>query len=292
MSEPGWYPDPAGRPHHYRYWDGAAWGNETLENPAASASQPGTPYAGAQEGSRKGGLWLPIAIVAAVLVAAVLLWAVLRPGDGDSAGGDDNSSSPTISAWDETSSPTPTPSDTESSNGTKVDCPRSNGTAPGRMEGNRRVGGKLSFESRGWQKGGFLMAFTHDVSAETRTIQFGWNSNLAVGALSVADGFEEPAASATMMLQCLASSDYYRTYTGTKQISSEKVTIDGKPGHKIVADVHVSSPGNVEGDRVTVIVVDTGDPESLSFFASAATIVNEQNLAEVADTEKTLKVEG
>ncbi len=36
MATPGWYPDPAGRPGAFRYWDGQSWGSDTTDNPYAA----------------------------------------------------------------------------------------------------------------------------------------------------------------------------------------------------------------------------------------------------------------
>lgn len=41
MTNAGWYPDPAGQPNAYRYWNGQTWSQETTYNPASPA--PGTP---------------------------------------------------------------------------------------------------------------------------------------------------------------------------------------------------------------------------------------------------------
>ena len=43
MATPGWYPDPAGQPGAFRYWDGAAWGAELRGDPY------GRPPAGADD---------------------------------------------------------------------------------------------------------------------------------------------------------------------------------------------------------------------------------------------------
>ncbi|MDO9494328.1 MAG: DUF2510 domain-containing protein, partial [Nocardioides sp.] len=37
MATPGWYPDPAGQPGAFRYWDGQAWGADVTDNPHAAA---------------------------------------------------------------------------------------------------------------------------------------------------------------------------------------------------------------------------------------------------------------
>ncbi|MGI3786612.1 MAG: DUF2510 domain-containing protein, partial [Janthinobacterium lividum] len=38
MSTPGWYPDPGGRPGHYRLWDGRGWGLSTTPDPPGGSS--------------------------------------------------------------------------------------------------------------------------------------------------------------------------------------------------------------------------------------------------------------
>lgn len=45
MATPGWYPDPAGRPGAFRYWDGETWGEHTSDDPFAApvAEQPAQP---------------------------------------------------------------------------------------------------------------------------------------------------------------------------------------------------------------------------------------------------------
>jgi cytoskeletal protein RodZ len=37
VTQAGWYPDPAGQPQTYRYWDGSAWSQETTSDPYAPA---------------------------------------------------------------------------------------------------------------------------------------------------------------------------------------------------------------------------------------------------------------
>lgn len=40
MATPGWYPDPAGRPGHFRFWDGDRWGDDTSDDPYAEGQAP------------------------------------------------------------------------------------------------------------------------------------------------------------------------------------------------------------------------------------------------------------
>lgn len=278
-AAPGWYADPDGTPGRVRYWNGQVWTDQVRAS--------GGYAAGGSSGQAKGipPVAVILGIIALLLVAALVVWQVLR-SRGSEIGTDTNSSTPTVSAWNESTSPTPSPSGAD-----KVDCPTGTPTLPQRLENGRRIGGGLSFQSRGWEQGGFSMRFTKDVSSERREIMPFWQSNLSVGALAVADGFDEPRKAATMMLQCFATSAYYRALTGVKIVSSEKGALQGHQGYRIVADVLVSDPAAAKGDRVTIYVIDTGNPESLGFFLSAATISDPTNLNEVAETEKTLKVE-
>ena len=43
MTQAGWYPDPAGQPQTYRYWDGTSWSQETTSNPYAPPPAPAGP---------------------------------------------------------------------------------------------------------------------------------------------------------------------------------------------------------------------------------------------------------
>ena len=125
MSLPGWYPDPAGTPNRFRYWDGRAWSSDTTDNPAAAPAGAGVPSgpgdsggAGSpptQEGRRRFG---PLILVLAALVVLVLVGVlvvrglfadrpIVDPGPLPSS---------TVSGWDDSSpttepeTPTPTPS--------------------------------------------------------------------------------------------------------------------------------------------------------------------------------------
>ena len=122
MSQPGWYPDPAGTPGGYRFWDGTTWSAEVRGGPAApdgpsttpnpgtpTPPNPGTPTPPGPSGRRP----LVIAVLGLLLALALIVGAVvLVPrllGAGDPAEPPPNSSSPTISSWAESPLPTPTP---------------------------------------------------------------------------------------------------------------------------------------------------------------------------------------
>lgn len=275
---PGWYPDPAGTPGNFRYWDGQQWSSETTTNPAA-APAPGQPRFEDDNNRRSPLVPLLVALLVLALLVSGFLWWRSRGGGGGMAAEDTNTSTPTISAWDEKSA-TPSPSasgseDPAPSGGAIVACPKDGGDLHANS-GDRITGGGLSFSRvPGWDDASnFSMAWTYDMGAQTSTVYPGWFSLVSVGALSVADGFEQPKRSTQMMMSCFASSSYYLGFSGRKDLISQAVTISGKPGWRLRSEIYVDMPSlpQVKGDVVDVIVVDTGKPESLGVFVSSYTI--------------------
>jgi len=107
MTATGWYPDPDGSPR-FRYWDGDTWSTQTTTNPRTTPP-PRTDDNQASGGHRNERGWVAalvvLALVTAVL-ATVLVWATGGvPALGGQAVEDTNSATPTVSAWDETSTP-------------------------------------------------------------------------------------------------------------------------------------------------------------------------------------------
>lgn len=282
---PGWYPDPAGAPGRFRYWDGSSWSSETTDNPASArpmgfASQGTSPQDG-----RSGGKGPLIALLAGLLVLALLVWAMFfRGGDEFKAVPEDtNSASPTGPVWNETSPATPSTgvSEPAPTGGAMVECPSGGGvTTP--MQGNEVRGGGLVIPAlEGWDDAAnqfFSLPWTQGMQGQTRVIHSAggtsWFSVQAVGALPVSEGFEEPRNSARMMMSCFATSGYYSGYSGRKDLVTEAVSIDGKKGWHLRSEVYVQMEQlpQVAGDVIDVVVVDTGSPESLGVFVSSATI--------------------
>ncbi len=273
MSTPGWYPDPAGNPGRFRYWDGAQWSSTTTTDPghapAPSASEPRPP--------RRWG-WV-VAVVATVLVAVIAAVVVVnRNRPGVAAPVDTNTAAPTVSAWNETSTPTPQPSSSASqpnpSRGTLVSCPSNGGTSNFPVGGVLQAGGLQATAIPGWSPGGFSLRWAYSTEAVTDVVYPGWFSVASVSALSVADGFEAPQQSAEAVMSCFASSSYYVGYTGRHDLLNQRVTIDGHRGWHLRSEIYVNIAQlpQVQGDVVDVIVVDTGSPESLGLFMSSYTI--------------------
>ena len=273
MSMPGWYPDPAGTPGHYRYWDGSRWSAETTADPKHSAAPTGAPP---EPRPGRGGLIAAIAIVLVAVLAVV--WFLNRQQTSASAPEDTNTAAPTVSPWNETSTPTPKPSSTASqpapSQGTLVACPADGGDTSVPVGGILQAGGLSADAIPGWQLGGFSMQWAFGTQAVTDVVYPGWFSVASVSLLSVADGFQTPRASAASVMSCFASSRYYQGFTGRQDLLSEPVTIDGHHGWRIRSEIRVSISAlpQVQGDVVDIIVVDTGSTDSLSLFLSSYTI--------------------
>ncbi|UMG94006.1 hypothetical protein [Nocardioides sp. TF02-7] len=98
--------------------------------------------------------------------------------------------------------------------------------------------------------------------------QYGWVSIYGVGGLARGNGFDDPAQAAEAVMQCMAaSSDLYSSFTGRTDVSAGPVTVDGHEAHQVTAELRVDDPRlEATGDLAQVVVVDTGDPETLGLY--------------------------
>ena len=309
MSQPGWYPDPAGTPNQYRYWDGRAWSAEVTANPAGTAP-PTLPPQGRQRR-----LGLVIAIIAAAVVVVLVGVLVIRGLRADQPIADPGPlPTSTVSGWDDSSptatpkqsvTPPPTPSKLPSARTpTPVPskdlplqpCPPGNPTDRQNHPADGRVhGGGLSFPRvSGWDKAsGIAFSWAYDVGEQAIEVEPpSWYANLAVGALFTGDGFDEPKRSADLVMQCVITSGLYPYFTDRQQIWSKPVTVDGHQGWSIRANILIDDPKlKAKGDTVEVIVVDTDSPESLAMFIGQVNIGDAKLLRTLDSTIKNLRVD-
>ena len=281
MSAPGWYADPARTPGRFRYWDGRSWSQVTTANPAdppPDASRPST--------RRRPGplIALAAALLVVIIIAVVSVRLVLS---GNSNVTDDPLPSSTVSGGDDSSpTPSPTPSPTGSTPPPLIDCPRGDPDARHPYPADGRIhGGGLSFPAQpGWDPSRLRTGLTwaYDVDAQDKTIEPEWFAMFAVGALSVVDGFEVPAQAAESVMQCTATSDFYANFTDRKDLHTKPVTIAGRPGWSVRAEIHVNSDlTDLPGDVVEVVVVDLGAPEALAMFWGAVPIGDQAMLGQL-----------
>lgn len=280
MSAPGWYPDPQSQ-GRYRYWDGNTWTNDVMNSDGSEPKKSPLPW-----------IWFAVAMVAVVGLLVVLVY---RPGvtAGPGVSTDTNSSRPTGSQWDETI-PSETPTEPQDPGpGTVVECPRDTGEDRSDLSADGRLhGGDLSVvPPSGWERSPTYMPGVVDHNSMLRPIIPGWISSISVGALRYSDGFGDPQIAAQQMMSCVASSSLFSSFTGRNDLLDEAIRLDGYQGWRITSEVFVDFPEEVDGDIVDIIVIDTGDPDHLSIYVSAATIDLTDNLEEVAQAQSTLRVE-
>ena len=283
---PGWYPDPAGASGRFRYWNGTSWSQETTGNPAQGA--PGTPTAFAAQpsdftaGQRRGGAGWIIALALALLMA-LLTWALFFRGGNDIVAVEDhNSSSPTGKIWNEKESSPPSPSGSAvpaPAGGAMIGCPTGGGNVVP-SSGDKLTSAGLTVDRiGGWDyRPTFELESIRDVQVQLHLYYQGqvqdWLSGQMVGRLAQADGFKDPRTSASQIMDCFATSDYYQDFVSRTDVTSEPVTIDGRTGWHLRTEIRVDSPGlpGIPGDRMDIVVLDTGEAGTLAIWSGWATI--------------------
>ena len=318
MSSPGWYPDPAGTPNRFRYWDGRAWSSDTTDNPVSApvgaagsggSGDSGGPGAPPTPGGRR--RFGPLVLALAALVVLVLVGVfvvrglfadrpIVDPGPLPSStvsGWDD--SSPTPAPETPTPSPpvaTPTPVPTPTEELPLQPCPQGDPQARQEHPSDGRIhGGGLSFPKiAGWKALAAPTAYSwaYDVGGQQKKLEPQWIATATVGALFTGDGFDEPRRSAELVMQCVITSGFYTETAERTDVWSKAVTVDGRPAWSIRAEVRIDvQEVRAKGDTVEVIVVDTGSPESLAMFAGAVSLGDDNLLATMDSTIENLRVE-
>ena len=287
---PGWYPDPAGGQGRFRYWNGSAWSNETTANPSDPAPSTGG------GGGRSSGRDRTFLIIGAIAVVTVLIiaWFVFGNRTGGFGGNvpeDTNSSTPTVSGWDETSSPTPPPTTAAST----IDCPITANKDQTRQSNDGRLrGGGISVQRiAGWDDYSMYLQWVSDLHTQEDFERTGWMSNVAVGQLNYEDGFDSPQISARQSMECYASSGYYLNFTERIDLVDEATTISGHSAWHMRSEVRIASPDmpEIEGDVVDIYVVDIGQANRMGIFFSSVTIGDDARQRLVDDCIASLRVD-
>jgi hypothetical protein len=294
MADAGWYPDPAGVPGRYRYWDGAKWSSSSTDDPrrpgpakspasSATPSEPGKAGPPDRPSSRRRlGLIIGVLAVAlgAVVASAIFVGnfrsVVDNPLPASPASGTENSSP------SRTPATTATPSATPSASPRKP-CPKGNPYQRARHPSDGRIyGGNLSFEAQPTFEDAVVesrFSFAYDVRQQSLPVSQdpAWIAQLAVGQLRRKDGFVRNARNTVeSLVECVIVGNMYGPYRPTRtDIRSESLSIDGRSGWLIDSEITIDRPDvKVAGDHVIFIVVRDG--RDWGFFFGAVPIGNAQ----------------
>jgi len=269
------------------------------QQPPFGGGFPPAPPTGGSGGSGR-----TILLVVAAVLVLILLSAGGFFGFRALAGDDDNSdtdasdsssatetgsSAPTETTSPTESSPTDTtsPSETTTTGGTTTTDQQCRGGVPTpsvtpRSDAKRISGGQLSIPvPRGYVADtNYSPAFTwaDDFTPLEKVIEQGdnqgWVSVYGVGALRKANGFDDPAQAAEVVMTCMAASpELYSSFSGREDVSSGAITVDGTDAYQVTANLMVDDPAfTVEGDVAQVIVVDMGDPDVFGLYITVVPI--------------------
>lgn len=292
MADQGWYPDPGGRSGHFRYWDGSRWSDETSTNPQAPA--PGMAASSSTSTPRSrptATVWLALV---GVLVVAVVIFLVVRSLLSGGELVDPPPPQSTVSAWDETSSPDPSPSD-ETPPG-QMSCPHGDPYAQSDHPADGRVhGGGLSFAEVGNGYGSpateMMLSWMNDTQSQDQVTEPGWISVFAVGAVESQPYFDSLEGVATSSMECGITNGWYSGFTGRTDLRNEPMTVDGHDAYIVEAEVRVDKEGlSVEGDVLTFVAVQTGK-DTYGVFMAMAPIGDEPRLAIADGVLESLRVD-
>lgn len=266
MSAPGWYPDPAGVPNQLRYFDGTSWTEDVRSAPDPAAdgvdSSPVNPTS-----TPTPKLWWWLAAGVAVVVVAIILFN-LRPASPPTAPVE--TSSPTISAWNESDEPTPTPTPTPTES---LPQPSPSPTGECEQEAEHRriepvvADGRLSVGvmsmpvPAGWD--GPVSEYSTVYGAAGHgyevNVEGSWYNNLKIGPTN----FATPPTletQARLLVACLAEGSGMSLYTSPDKLTVSKASISGHPGVQIDAWFSWNVARlKTKGSLIRVIVVDTSD---------------------------------
>ena len=300
MAQAGWFPDPDGTPGRLRYWDGSAWTQHVSPLSGAPGQQPGPAGPGGDPGrSSRTALLVAGALVLALILLVVFVVPRLWGGVTGSWGPVD-SSSPTISSWDERATPTPpTPTSTRrptspppSSASRPMPCP----TDSRPVVNGRLYGGRLSVpvipDSRWGEEGVRVLPWAVCANGIEAVIKPDtWISEVVLAGVQPAAMTDDLQTQAKRIYDDSEEPFYARGITGRKVLLDQATTVDGLDAWHLRMEVRVTEYGpDIPGDILDLVVVDHGDGVR-SVLITVATIGDERTQAQVDTCRKALRVE-
>jgi len=267
MPTTGWYPDPDGTKGRFRYWDGDAWSEATTTDPQQTPPPRKASSGEDKKGRGRESGWVIALVILAVLTAIAVIILLTSTNSGFFSGGgvateDNNSSTPTVSAWDETSTPTITPPPLPTDDGgIWVNCPTSSGDGRTNQPLGKLAAGKLTVQipsgySSEWMAG---MTLAYDAHGVKRDIPGGvsYVSSIGVGLTSFDDGFDNLIVTAAQAMQCWSQTYHPLEADPIILISGEETTISGHAAWHIRWElVYIHEP--IPGEVLDIITVDMG----------------------------------
>jgi hypothetical protein len=253
-AAPGWYPDPAGQPGRFRYWDGRAWSAATSPSPQG---QP-LPVAPGPPRRRSPLPWILAAAAIVVVIIVVIILVVRGLSGGTIDGGPVNGSPSSADVCPDAVQPSATPV---------------------LQTGSRVASGRLSYARLGAPFGepywDHRVPFGRDVQSQAATVEADdsgtptWVAAVLVARLLAGDGFFGPEQGARVIATCVTGKFYGNAAVTRKDTRNQAVTVDGHPAWTIESHLSFQLPKiKTTGETMLIVVVDTGDGEAGLFYAS------------------------
>ena len=265
-APPGWYPDPAGAPGRYRFWDGQSWSPDTTDRPDAApphqarpTGPPEFPASGppaavtSHQKVRTGfgpprrpwGWWL--AAAALLLAVVVIATLVVRTVGGSLLDG----------------------SDPPGQDPTQQSCPRATTTTSPAVPstGDRVRSGQLSYPRLPAPFDAPVVdtrtPFGHDVQSQQAFVERSpdgrttWVAWALIARLMAGDGFYGPQQGAEVVADCVVALFYNNHEIDRTDTRREAITVDGHEAYLIESHLTFDIPGIVaKGEIMIVVVVD------------------------------------
>jgi Protein of unknown function (DUF2510) len=284
---PGWYPDPAGAPGLYRWWDGGNWAQVTSDSAQASPPLPVLVEAPLGEGgpSRRGS---PLRI-AAVLSVGFALFVTASIGLG-------------LVLWRD---PSNTSAQRAIGGSAGLPSPGGVGTAPiGYLDERTKAAtiGPASLTMPGdpyvlspdpMEIPGVLdLLFWASAPVHIRYDgKHDWSSGVLLGRLSEPSNPGDLRTEGTLALHRLSQAIFYQQPTELKEVTWHQRMVNGQPGMRFTAEVHYAVdhlPSRY--DTVTALLVRLDDGSLIMAASSVPNDADSDIARQASDALRTLTI--